>query len=132
MNLTSSSRTWQFNDNFTWTKLNHTMKFGADIRMLHAAPPTTNQGADNYGNFAFNGMFTGNQFADYDLGLPNTSEVDDLPLMHPDHGVCTSPYQQSQMGERAKTPVSHQNIPELEDRVKELDMSHLVSSQRSG
>jgi len=79
MNLTSSSRTWQFNDNFTWTKDNHTMKFGADIRLLHAAPPTTNQGADNYGNFNFNGMFTGNQFADYDLGLPNTSEVDDLP-----------------------------------------------------
>jgi hypothetical protein len=36
------------------------------------------------------------------------------------------------MGERAKTSVSHQNIPELEDRVKELDMSHFVSPQWSG
>ena len=79
MNYTSQSRNWQFNDNFTWIKRNHTMKFGTDMRLLHTGPVTVAHGADNFGTFTFNGMFSGNEFADYELGLPNTSEVDNLP-----------------------------------------------------
>jgi hypothetical protein len=35
-----------------------------------------------------------------------------------------SAHQQRQVGERAKAPVTDQDVPQLEVRVKELDMSH--------
>ena len=56
------------------------------------------------------------------------SEVNDLPLVHSDHRVRASAYQQSEMGERAKAAVSHQDIPELENRMKKLDICHFMSS----
>jgi Carboxypeptidase regulatory-like domain len=79
LNDTSAGRLFQYNDNLTWVKGGHTLKFGADIRYLRAAPPTSFYGADNYGTFNFTGMFTGNEFADFLLGLPYQSEVDNLP-----------------------------------------------------
>jgi len=44
-----------------------------------------------------------------------------LPLVHPQHGMRAPARQQRQVGERAKAPVSDQNIPELEDREKNGD-----------
>jgi len=79
LNYTSWGRLFQYNDNLSWVKKSHTMKFGVDIRTLNAAPPTTFYGADNYGTFTFNGQFSTQEFADFDLGLPNSSEVDNLP-----------------------------------------------------
>lgn len=46
---------------------------------MRATPPTSFYGADNYGTFNFSGTFTGNEFADFLLGLPHQSEVDNLP-----------------------------------------------------
>ncbi len=66
----SQSRTFQFNNNLTWTKGRHTMKYGFDVRWIRAVSPLGFIGADNYGNSTFDGTFTGNDFADFLLGIP--------------------------------------------------------------
>lgn len=66
----SSSRTYQINDNLSWTKGKHSMKFGFDIRHIRAITPLGFIGADNYGNFNFDGSFTGSDFADFLIGAP--------------------------------------------------------------
>jgi hypothetical protein len=66
-------RTIQFADNLTWSKGRHTMKFGGDFRRLRATSPLGFLGADNYGNFSFTGAFTGAEFADFLLGIPESS-----------------------------------------------------------
>jgi Carboxypeptidase regulatory-like domain len=89
LNDNDSGNLYQYNDNVTWVKGAHTVKFGVDIRHVRAAPPTSFYGADNYGNFTFTGMFSGNQFADFLLGVPYQSEVDQLPG---EYGGQTSTY----------------------------------------
>ncbi|HEX5083355.1 MAG TPA: TonB-dependent receptor [Blastocatellia bacterium] len=69
----SQSRTFQFNNNLTWTKGRHTMKYGFDVRWIRAATALGFIGADNYGNSNFKGTFTGSDFADFLLGLPITT-----------------------------------------------------------
>jgi len=79
-NLTSSfgkgkpghtfSHTYQWNDNMTWVKGRHTIKFGGDIRRLRAQTDLGFLGSDNYGNFDFDGRFTGSEVADFIVGLP--------------------------------------------------------------
>ena len=64
------SHTYQWNDNLTWVKGRHTMKFGGDIRRLRAQTDLGFVGSDNYGNFDFDGRFTGAEIADFLVGLP--------------------------------------------------------------
>ncbi len=66
----SQSRTYQFNDNLTWTKGRHTMKYGFDVRWIRAVTALGFIGADNYGNSSFNGTFSGSDFGDFLLGIP--------------------------------------------------------------
>ncbi len=66
----SRSRTFQFNNNLTWTKGRHTMKYGFDVRWIRAVSPLGFIGADNYGNSSFDGTFAGSDFADFLLGIP--------------------------------------------------------------
>jgi hypothetical protein len=66
----SQSRTYQFNNNLTWTKGRHTMKYGFDVRWIRAVTALGFIGADNYGNSNFNGTFSGSDFADFLLGIP--------------------------------------------------------------
>lgn len=63
-------RTFQINNNTTWNHGRHTVKFGVDIRWLRSKTGLGFIGADNYGNSSFTGAFTGNDFADFLLGLP--------------------------------------------------------------
>jgi hypothetical protein len=68
-----SQRTIQIADNLTWSKGRHTMKFGFDWRKLRATSPLGFAGADNYGNFDFTGAFTGSDFGDFLLGIPQAT-----------------------------------------------------------
>jgi hypothetical protein len=79
LNDSEGGRLFQYTDNVTWSKGAHTFKFGGDLKHVRANPPTSFHGADNYGTFSFDGNFTGQEFADFELGLPTTSVVDDLP-----------------------------------------------------
>jgi hypothetical protein len=69
----SLSRNLQINDNFTWTKGRHTMKFGADFRRLRLSASLSFIGSDNYGTFTFDGRFANHDYADFLLGLPSHS-----------------------------------------------------------
>lgn len=77
----NKSFTYEYNDTLIWTKGNHAFKFGVDIEELEAISPLGFNGADNYGSYTFNtsgsvGMFTGVDFGDFLLGLPNKSFYD--------------------------------------------------------
>jgi hypothetical protein len=71
-------RTYQVVDNVTWTLGKHSMKFGFDYRHIQAIDPLGFIGGDNYGNFNFNGTFTKSPFADFLLGLPSTTGLDNV------------------------------------------------------
>ena len=66
---------YQFDDNLTWIHGRHALKFGTDIRRNSYSDFVQFTGADNFGNFSFDGAFTGFDFADFLLGLPSQSQV---------------------------------------------------------
>jgi hypothetical protein len=75
------SHNFQINENLTWTKGKHTMKFGFDVRMLHLVTAwySGSSAADDYGDFFFNGQYTGHDFADFLLGVPYYTYVTHTP-----------------------------------------------------
>jgi len=64
------SHSYQWSDNFTWSKGRHTMKFGMDLRRLRAQTALSFTGSDNYANFDFDGRYSGSDVADFMLGVP--------------------------------------------------------------
>jgi hypothetical protein len=66
---------YQFADNLTWIHGRHTMKYGFDIRELRSADYESFTAADNFGDYNFDGSFSGNDFADFLLGLPNYTAI---------------------------------------------------------
>jgi hypothetical protein len=87
------SHNFQINENLTWTKGKHTMKFGFDMRMLHLVTAwySGSSAADDYGDFFFNGQYTGNNFADFLLGVPYYTYVTHTPPRNID-GTTTHYY----------------------------------------
>ena len=75
---TTQSRTTQYLDALTWSAGRHTAKFGLDIRHIEAITPLSFFGADNYGTFNFYSgqSFTGQEFADFLIGVPHTTAYD--------------------------------------------------------
>ena len=71
-------RTFQLNNNTTWNAGRHTLKAGFDIRFLRSKTGLGFIGADNFGNFNFTGAFSGNEFADFLLGLPSDTSFGDV------------------------------------------------------
>jgi hypothetical protein len=78
----SKSLTYDYSDSLIWTKGSHTLKFGGDIQTLEAITPLGFNGSDNYGTYAFadgngsQGAFTGVDFADFLLGIPDATFYD--------------------------------------------------------
>lgn len=77
-NSKTQADTWTFNDNLTWSKGTHTFKFGFDWRHIRAVTPLGFLGGDNYGAYSFSGTYTGDGFADFLLGIPATTAVDNV------------------------------------------------------
>ena len=78
---TQSSNTyanWQFNDNLSYVFGRHTLKAGVDIRGNRSKTALGFSGADNFGTYNFTGAFSGNAFADFLLGTPLTSSIDNV------------------------------------------------------
>jgi hypothetical protein len=87
------SHNFQINENLTWTKGKHTMKFGFDLRKLHLTTAwySGSSAADDYGDFFFNGQYTNNNFADFLLGVPYYTYVTHTPPRNID-GTTTHYY----------------------------------------
>ncbi len=77
-NSTSKNDTWQIIDNVTWNKGRHTFKFGVDYRKIRAVSALGFIAGDNYGGYSFDGSFTGVPFADFLLGAPINTNVDNV------------------------------------------------------
>lgn len=77
-NAVSQNNTYQWNNNTTWIVGRHTMKFGFDIRKIKAVSALGFLSGDNYGYYNFSGTFTGDPFADFLLGLPHDTSIDDV------------------------------------------------------
>ena len=80
LNSGSQSRTYEFTDALSWVKGRHSFKFGMDAAKFRAVTALGFFGADNYGTYAFSGLFTGNDFADFLIGAPYQSELDNVEL----------------------------------------------------
>jgi len=71
----TQSKTTQVTDNLSWTRGKHTFKTGLDARRvkyfdLESFAPVLN--SDDFGDFTFQGTFTGNAFGDFLEGAPTT------------------------------------------------------------
>jgi len=66
---------FQINENLTWTKGRHTMKFGFDWRKLRLTAGWYSTTGDDYGDFWFSGQYSGYDFADFLMGVPYYSYV---------------------------------------------------------
>ena len=62
------SENWNVADSVTWAKGRHIMKFGEELRTFMFY--TTDLPDGTYGDFSFDGSFTGYDYADFLLGLP--------------------------------------------------------------
>jgi hypothetical protein len=84
LNSIDVDNTYSYSESSSWTKGVHSMKFGGDVRTYTYIGGTGITTGDNYGNFYFSnvgnavGTFTGVDFADFLLGLPNNSSYDDI------------------------------------------------------
>jgi len=72
------SRTYQYTDNLSWIKGQHTMKFGVDMREVYYNRVNNFGGSDEFGSLKFTGAYSGNAFVDLLLGIPATNLVYDI------------------------------------------------------
>lgn len=85
---------YEWNDNVSWTRGKHLLKFGVD-QILDHFRGVSNYGTI-YGNYNFNGLFTGNGYADFLLGLPQQTSVNTPSPIAQLHGVLLGMYAQDQ------------------------------------
>jgi hypothetical protein len=85
---------FQWVDDLSWTKGSHFLKFGVDIvRDQLSGFFNSNQ---IYGNLSFSGVYSGSAYADFLLGLPQTTSVSALPPFPYLRGTMWSFYAQDQ------------------------------------
>ena len=80
MNSVGQARTYEFTDSLSWVKGRHAFKFGFDAMKMRAVDALGFFGADNYGTYGFSGQFTGYDFADFLIGAPAQSDLDNVQL----------------------------------------------------
>jgi len=66
------NQTLRFSDSLSWTHASHTMRFGGEVRRSQY---NTDTNPIPRGNVIFTGLATGNDFADFLIGLPQTTSV---------------------------------------------------------
>jgi trimeric autotransporter adhesin len=66
------NQTLRASDSLSWTRNSHTMRFGGEVRRLQY---NTDTNPIPRGDFIFTGLATGNEFADFLLGYPQTASV---------------------------------------------------------
>lgn len=77
--------TWQFNNTLTWTRGRHSLKGGFDFQKLSFKDYLSFYAGDDFGEYQFTGIYTGNAFADFLLGLPSVT-------YYAANGPDTNPY----------------------------------------
>lgn len=83
-NAPEQQNTYSYIESLSWTKGRHDLKFGGDLRTYTYITSTGITNGDNYGNFYFSntgdaiGTFTGVDFADFLVGIPDSTYYDDI------------------------------------------------------
>lgn len=81
-------------DDLSWTRGAHSVKFGVDV--IRDRDDSIWQSNSSYGSFNFTGLYTGNGYADFLLGLPTqTGLADQIPRPY-ERGTMWSAYAQDQ------------------------------------
>jgi trimeric autotransporter adhesin len=124
------NQTLRLSDTITWTHVKHTMTFGGEIRRIQL---NTESNPNPRGGFVFTGIATGNDFADFLLGLPfnTTAQFGDPNLYLRSWGVAafaqddwrvskTFTFQYGLRYEAVTPPV------ELNDNLVNLDVTNLA------
>ena len=70
--LSRTDQTISLGDTIVKTVGKHTMRYGGDVRSIHA---DSRNDANARGSYVFTGLYTGNPFGDFLLGLPQQSTV---------------------------------------------------------
>ncbi len=84
-------KNWQYADNMTFSSGRHTVKFGAEI--MHETAAYVN-GSSSVGIFNFVGTYSGNAFADFLLGYPDSVTRDYFKQLNGYYGNFPSAYAQ--------------------------------------
>jgi len=102
-------RSWntQFIDNMTWIRGRHTFKWGVDIRRLRGESNISFITGDSYGEFAFNGNFTGHPWGDFLLGAPIQSAIADLRIDNDGRAVHYKAYFQDSFRASPKLTIDY-------------------------
>jgi hypothetical protein len=82
-NINSDNGVDTYSDTMTWSKGKHVLKFGGEFRHYWWFSGSISN--DVYGNFNFNGTYTGIAFGDFLLGIPYTSTRLDPIVNRPNH-----------------------------------------------
>jgi hypothetical protein len=85
---------FQWVDNLSWTKGAHFLKFGVDIIRDQLSGFFNSNNV--YGTLNFNGVYTNSAYADFLLGIPQTTSVNALPPFPYLRGTTWSFYAQDQ------------------------------------
>lgn len=85
---------YEWNDNLSWTKNRHLLKFGVD-QILDRINTFHNFGSV-YGEYDFNGKFTTDAYADFLLGLPQQTQITTPVPQAKIHGMLLGVYAQDQ------------------------------------
>ena len=102
------SRTIQYLDTLSAQVGQHNLKFGMDLRHVEAVTPLGFNGADNYGTFDFSSaQFTGNEFADFLIGAPNTTFYDRVSSDNDGISLYTNVYAQDEWHARPNLVISY-------------------------